>query len=62
MGDHAAASSCLYLDIDHLQAAAKELNGKLVPLTKDVHDTDSGTRGIIMVDNEGHTLYFGESQ
>jgi hypothetical protein len=31
-----------------------------VPLLKDVHETDWGTREFVIKDDPGHTLYFGE--
>ena len=31
-------------------------------LAKDVHDTAWGTREFAIKDNQGHTIYFGESR
>jgi len=31
-------------------------------LVKDVHDTPWGTRELVIKDDQGHTLYFGESR
>ncbi len=39
-------------------AAGLKANG--VELVKDVHETPWNTREIVIHDNQGHTLYFGE--
>jgi catechol 2,3-dioxygenase-like lactoylglutathione lyase family enzyme len=50
----------LYFQTDDVAALAAELKDSGVPLVKDVHDTDWGTREVVIQDNQGHTLYFGE--
>lgn len=39
-------------------ASAMKKNG--VPLIKEVHETDWGTREFVIKDDQGHKLYFGE--
>jgi catechol 2,3-dioxygenase-like lactoylglutathione lyase family enzyme len=51
----------LYLETDDAAAAAKALKKKGVRLVKDVHDTPWGRREFVINDDQGHTLYFGES-
>jgi hypothetical protein len=51
----------LYLQIDNVAAAADTLKKNGVPLVKDVHETAWGTRELIIKDDQGHTLYFGET-
>ena len=51
----------LYLATDDAEAAANELKQRGVSLVKDVHDTAWGTREFVIKDDQGHTLYFGES-
>lgn len=51
----------LYLETDDASATAAMLKGNGVRLVKDVHDTDWGTRELVIKDDQGHTLYFGES-
>ncbi|RSL17148.1 putative enzyme related to lactoylglutathione lyase [Edaphobacter aggregans] len=52
----------LYFETDDVSAAAARLKGNGVPLVKDVHETAWGTREFVIKDDQGHTLYFGESQ
>jgi catechol 2,3-dioxygenase-like lactoylglutathione lyase family enzyme len=52
----------LYLETDDAQAAADGLKRNGVPLVKDVHETAWGTREFVIKDDQGHTLYFGESR
>ena len=52
----------LYLETDDAAAAADTLKRKGVRLVKDVHDTPWGTREFVIKDNQGHTLYFGETR
>jgi len=42
-----------------LRAETLKKNG--VRLVKDVHETAWGTRELIIKDDQGHTLYFGEN-
>ena len=52
----------LYLETDDAGAAADVLKHNGVRLAKDVHDTPWGTREFAIKDNQGHTIYFGESR
>lgn len=52
----------LYLQTDDVAAAASALKTNGVRLVKDVHDTPWGTREIAIKDDQGHTLYLGESR
>ena len=52
----------LYLQTDDAAAAAEALKEKGVRLVKDVHETAWGTREFVIRDDQGHTLYFGESR
>jgi catechol 2,3-dioxygenase-like lactoylglutathione lyase family enzyme len=51
----------LYLKTDDVSAAAAALKAKAVVFVKDIHDTAWGTREIAIKDDQGHTLYLGES-
>ncbi|HET7437362.1 MAG TPA: VOC family protein [Thermoanaerobaculia bacterium] len=57
-GDHLH----LYLQTDDARAAADALRKNGVTLVRDVHDTAWGTREFVIHDDQGHTLYFGESR
>lgn len=50
----------LYFRTDDVAALAARLKANGVPLVKDVHDTDWSTREIVVRDDQGHTLYFGQ--
>jgi catechol 2,3-dioxygenase-like lactoylglutathione lyase family enzyme len=50
----------LYLRTDDVAAFADQLKARGVPLVKDVHETDWGTREVVIHDDQGHTLYLGE--
>src|SRR5262245_27103543 len=52
----------LYLETDDAAAAAAALQRNGVRLVKDVHDTPWGTREFVIKDDQGHTVYFGESR
>jgi catechol 2,3-dioxygenase-like lactoylglutathione lyase family enzyme len=52
----------LYFMVPDAAAAAREIQRAGVELVKDVHDTPWGTRELIIRDNQGHTLYFGEAR
>jgi catechol 2,3-dioxygenase-like lactoylglutathione lyase family enzyme len=52
----------LYFETDDVDAAAAALRAKTVPLVQDVHDTPWGTREFTIVDDQGHTLYFGQER
>ena len=51
----------LYLQTDDAKATAAQLQRDGVPLVRDVHETAWGTREFVIHDDQGHTLYFGES-
>lgn len=51
----------LYFETDDVAAVAKRLKENGVALVKDVHDTDWQTREIVLNDDQGHTLYFGQA-
>jgi catechol 2,3-dioxygenase-like lactoylglutathione lyase family enzyme len=50
----------LYLETEGVAALAEQLKAKGVPLVQDVHETEWNTREIVIHDDQGHTLYFGE--
>lgn len=50
----------LYFETDDINAVAERLKENGVALIKDVHDTDWQTREIVLHDDQGHTLYFGQ--
>ena len=50
----------LYLETDDAAATADALKRNGVHLVRDVHDTAWGTRELVIKDNQGHTVYFGE--
>ena len=51
----------LYFETPDAAAAAEAVRRAGVPLVKDVHDTEWGTREFVIHDDQGHTLYFGET-
>jgi len=51
----------LYLQTDDVVATAAALKANGVTVVKDVHDTPWRTREVVINDDQGHTLYFGES-
>ena len=50
----------LYLEAENVADFAAQLKANGVPLVKDVHETPWNTREIVIYDDQGHTLYFGE--
>ena len=52
----------LYFGTDDIAALAKTLETRGIPLVRDVHATPWGTKELVIKDNQGHTLYFGQSQ
>ena len=52
----------LYLETDDAAATADVLKRDGARLVKDVHETAWGTREFVIKDDQGHTLYFGESR
>jgi len=51
----------LYQQTTDVAAAAVRLKSLGVPLVEDVHETPWRTREIVIRDDQGHTLYLGES-
>jgi len=51
----------LYLQTDDVAGIAQRLKSNGLTLEEDVHDTEWGTRELVVKDDQGHTLYFGES-
>jgi catechol 2,3-dioxygenase-like lactoylglutathione lyase family enzyme len=51
----------LYLETDDAAATADMLKKNGVQIVKDVHDTAWGTRELVIKDDQGHTLYFGDT-
>ena len=52
----------LYFVTDDAAATAEALKANGVRLVKDVHETAWGTREFVIKDDQGHTLYFGETR
>jgi catechol 2,3-dioxygenase-like lactoylglutathione lyase family enzyme len=50
----------LYLDVDDVAGASEVLRRQGVPLVRGVHDTDWGTREVILRDPDGHTIYLAQ--
>lgn len=50
----------LYLETDNLDEIAARLRTHGVRFVKDIHETPWNTRELIIHDDQGHTLYFGE--
>lgn len=50
----------LYFETSDVNAVADACRRAGVPLAKDVHGTPWGTRELVVHDDQGHTLYFGE--
>lgn len=51
----------LYFQTDDAVATAAMLKRNGIHFVKDVHDTAWGTREFVIKDDQGHTLYFGET-
>ena len=51
----------LYLETEGVADFAAQLKANGVPLVKDVHETPWNTREVVIYDDQGHTLYLGES-
>ena len=51
----------LYLETNGVADFADQLKSRGIPMVKDVHETPWGTREFVIHDDQGHTLYFGES-
>ena len=52
----------LYFGTDDVVALAEMLKQRGIRLVQDVHATPWGTRELVIKDDQGHTLYFGQSQ
>lgn len=50
----------LYFETEGVAEFAAELRAKDVSFEKDVHETPWQTRELVIRDDQGHTLYFGE--
>jgi catechol 2,3-dioxygenase-like lactoylglutathione lyase family enzyme len=50
----------LYIQTDSVAALATALKQKGVRLVRDVHHTDWATTELVIEDDQGHTLYFGQ--
>jgi catechol 2,3-dioxygenase-like lactoylglutathione lyase family enzyme len=50
----------LYFETDDATRTAEMLKSNGVALVRDIHDTDWGTRELVIKDDQGHTLYFGQ--
>lgn len=51
----------LYFPVDDASLAAETLKTRGVSFVRDVHDTAWSTREFVLKDDQGHTLYFGQS-
>lgn len=51
----------LYFDTPDIEAAADAVRRAGVALLRDVHETPWGSREFVIRDDQGHTLYFGQS-
>jgi catechol 2,3-dioxygenase-like lactoylglutathione lyase family enzyme len=52
----------LYLETGDVAATAAALKANGVSFVKEVHETPWGTREFVINDDQGHTLYLGESR
>jgi catechol 2,3-dioxygenase-like lactoylglutathione lyase family enzyme len=52
----------LYFGTDDVAALAEMLRERGIRLVQDVHATPWGTRELVIKDDQGHILYFGQSQ
>ena len=52
----------LYFDTDDAAATATALKANGVRFVRELHGTPWGTREFSIVDDQGHTLYFGEAR
>jgi catechol 2,3-dioxygenase-like lactoylglutathione lyase family enzyme len=50
----------LYLETDDVLATADALRRNGVRFVREVHETEWGTRELVIEDDQGHTLYFGQ--
>jgi len=52
----------LYFSTDDAAATAEAFKRNGIHLVEDVHETAWGTRELVVKDDQGHTLYFGETR
>ena len=52
----------LYFETDDVAAMAASLKRNGARLVRDVHETPWGTRELVIKDDQGHTLYFGQNR
>jgi catechol 2,3-dioxygenase-like lactoylglutathione lyase family enzyme len=52
----------LYLETTDVAATAAALRANGIALVKDVHETPWGTKEAAIKDDQGHTLYLGQSR
>jgi catechol 2,3-dioxygenase-like lactoylglutathione lyase family enzyme len=52
----------LYFGTDDIADLSKTFKKRGIALMRDVHETPWGAKEMILKDNQGHTLYFGESR
>ena len=52
----------LYLETPNAREAADALQRNGVRFVKELHETPWGTREFTITDDQGHTLYFGETR
>jgi catechol 2,3-dioxygenase-like lactoylglutathione lyase family enzyme len=52
----------LYLETDDIESTAESLTARGARLLRGVHKTSWGTRELVIEDDQGHTLYFGERE
>lgn len=52
----------LYLQTNDVSETARVLKERGVTIVCDVHDTAWATRELVIKDDQGHTLYFGEDR
>jgi catechol 2,3-dioxygenase-like lactoylglutathione lyase family enzyme len=50
----------LYFETSDIETVANELKASGVTVVKDVHETPWATKELIIKDDQGHTLYFGQ--
>ena len=50
----------LYFESSDVNAVAAQLKACGIPLVTDVHETAWKTRELVVLDDQGHTLYFGQ--
>ena len=51
----------LYIEVADIAEVARTLRQNDVRIACDVHDTEWNTRELVIEDDQGHTLYFGQA-